>query len=321
MKVLVYGWYHQGNIGDDLFIDAFKHLFPKLDLTFAENINEKRLKDIDAIFFGGGSFLFGQPVITPAALEIIKQKKIFYIGVGVEAEIHPIHLDLMKRAQLLAIRTSDQLERVKSINSNTMLIPDLVYSLSELVVPKTIDDKSVLVIPNVYVVPQHSDPNWKHAAWTYFKSEFCQFLDYLVENKYRPHLFAMCTAHKEDDRWASSDLISFMQHRSNGYLLQSKLEGIKQISQLISKHSMVITQRYHGIVLAEICRTPYIAIHHHDKLKKQPQNEAEFISYYGLSKQNMIEAFNRSLSHNNHSILPIETDIFEALVNRVTSLL
>lgn len=321
MKVLVYGFYHQGNLGDDLFVDAFTHLFPNLNLTFTDHITDDKLKDIDAVFFGGGSFLFGQPNITSTALEIIKKKKIFYLGVGVEAEIHSVHLDLMSRSQLLAIRTAEQLERVKYINSNTILIPDLVYSLASLVQPQTIDDKSVLVMPNVYVVPQHNDPNWKHAAWNYFKSEFCQFLDYLVENKYHPHLFPMCSAHKEDDRWAAVDLVSFMQHRSNGFLLQTQVKGIGQISNLISKHSMVITQRYHGIVLSEICQTPYIAIHHHEKLKKQPKNVGEFISYYGLSKQTMIETFNRSLLNNNKPILPIETDIFGVLVNRITSLL
>jgi polysaccharide pyruvyl transferase WcaK-like protein len=320
VKVLVYGWYHQGNLGDDLFIDAFQYLFPLLDFVFTDHITDEHVKDADAVFFGGGSFLLDTPKISVSALEMIKQKKIFYIGVGVESHISPVHVDLMRRAQFLAIRTANQLERVRSINSSTMLIPDLVYCLK----PSTSGhqtDKSVLVIPNLHVVPQHSDANWKHAAWAYFKSEFCQFLDFLVDNQFNPQVFAMCTAHKEDDRWASADLISFMRNRSNGYLLQPKVEGIKQISQLVTSHSLVITQRFHGIVLAEICKTPYIAIHHHDKLKKQPNNVGEFLSYYGLSKAQLIESFERSLSQNNTPILPIEHNIFKDLVREVSELL
>jgi polysaccharide pyruvyl transferase WcaK-like protein len=320
VKVLVYGWYHQGNLGDDLFIDAFKHLFPNLDFVFTETITDQSIKDVDAVFFGGGSFLLGTPKISSSALEKIKQKKIFYIGVGVEDHIDPVHLDLMVRAQFLAIRTASQLERVKTINPNTMVIPDLVYCLPT-PLSGSKQSRSVLVIPNVYVVPHHSDPNWKQSAWTYFKSEFCQFLDFLVENQFNLQIFPMCTAHKEDDRWASVDLISFMQNRSNAYLLSTKVEGMQQVAQLFANHSIVVTQRFHGIVLAETCQVPYIAIHHHDKLKKQPNNVGEFISYYGLSRSQLIQSFERTLSQNNPAILPIEPNIFKDLVREVSRLL
>ena len=132
MKVLVYGWYYKGNIGDNLFVHAFKRLFPNLQLVFTDTISEKRLEDVGAVFFGGGSFLLDPPSITgpfDKTWALLKAKKIFYMGVGVELEIHPFHQELMAQAQLLAIRSSDQVERVKAINPNTRFVPDLVYAL------------------------------------------------------------------------------------------------------------------------------------------------------------------------------------------------
>lgn len=317
-KVLVYGWYHQGNIGDDLFMDAFQHLFLGVDFVFTDSITEESLQDIDAIFFGGGSFLFDAPRITQPALALLKQKKIFYIGVGVEVDINPIHLDLMSQAKLIAIRTSNQLDRIKQINSNTRVIPDLIYALPKPLSGSQID-KSVLVLPNIAVLPQYSDPNWKHASWHYFKSEFCPFLDALLEWGYQVNIFPMCIARKEDDTWAANEIVSFMQRRSNGLLLDGST-GRSSIYQLVSQHSIVITQRFHGIVLSELCQVPYISIHHHDKLKPTPNRIGQFISYYGISKDALIQVFDNAYK-NSAKVLPIETNIFEVLVQDVLSLL
>ena len=128
-NILVYCWCYKQNIGDQLFIEAFKKIFD-YNFTFTDHIKPHHLNNIDAVFFGGGSFLLGKPDITDAALELIKKKPIFYIGVGVESEVHPIHLDLMKVAKLIATRSSDKIDFLKTINKNAFFVPDIVYSLS-----------------------------------------------------------------------------------------------------------------------------------------------------------------------------------------------
>jgi polysaccharide pyruvyl transferase WcaK-like protein len=321
VKALVYGWYHQGNIGDDLFIDAYRHLFPNIDFVFSETISTDKLEDVDAVFFGGGSFLIDRPNITEDALKILPSKKVFYLGVGIEADIHPVHVAIMSRAQLIATRSPDQVERVKGINPNTLFVPDLVYSLQSKLGRVTKIDKSVLVMTNISVVPHNSDPHWKHASWAYFKSEFGQFLDWLLESGYKPQLFAMCRGLNLDDDWASAELINAMSKRSRRRLCTEKPTGIKAVAELCAKQEVIVTQRFHGIVLSEMTRVPYVAIHHHDKLKFSQPNEGKFLSYYNSSKHSYIEAFNQAQCMNYSSILPIETDIFETLVNRVTSLL
>ena len=324
MKILVYGFYKHQNMGDDLFMEAYKHLFPNIDFVFTDDIKEWDLDNIDAVFFGGGSFLLASPQITDKALVKLRLMKIFYLGVGVEKDIHPIHIELMSLAKMIATRSPDQLDRLRQINSNVSIIPDLVYSLQDKVHLSEKSPKSVLVMPNINVVPQRSEPHWKHAAWAYFKSEFCQFLDWLGdEGEYHLHLFSMCLGPEADDDWAASELVGFMDNRSYYYMYSHyrRPANFQQMTTLISKHDVVITQRFHGIVLSEMTGTPYIAIHHHDKLKTANHRDGLFLSYYNSSKQLFIDTFEQAIKIKPATSLPDETSTFDAFIKEVIGLL
>lgn len=320
MKVLVYGWYHQLNIGDELFKECFHKLFPQFDFVFVDSIKAQTLEGIDAVFFGGGSFLGARPNISNDALEIIKQKPIFYIGVGVEADIHPTHVELIRLARLVATRSIDQVDKVTYFNPNTMWIPDLVYCLQDGVVASEKKSRSVLIMSNISVVPSHQDPYWMHASWNHFKSEFSQTLDVIIDQGFTPHFFAMCQGKKDNDNWASSELIGHMTHR-NKYIIDEYPVGIKDVTSLVSKYSLVITQRFHGIVLSEMTKTPYIAIHHHDKLRFSSPRSGAFVSYYSSSKQLLLDTFEHTMKMKFADSLPIESNIFETLSKKVISLL
>lgn len=319
MKILVYGWYHQLNIGDDLFVQAFQKLFPNYQFVFHDHINMGNLQDVDAVFFGGGSFLLERPHVTSEAWALLKTKPIFYIGVGCEAEIGPAHMELIKQAKLIATRSLDQVDRLKMLNPNTMWIPDLVYCLQSDIVLSPKKNRSVLVMPNISVVPHNLDPYWKHASWSHFKSEFAQFLDGLVADDYHLDFLSMCRGAKDNDDWAAGEIIGHMAHREK-YIVQDQPSGIEQVTRLMSRYSLVITQRFHGIVLAEMTRTPYIAIHHHDKLKYTIPCSGSFVSYYNCSKHTLADTFDRTIKMKFPSTLPIESNIFETLSSKVMGL-
>jgi polysaccharide pyruvyl transferase WcaK-like protein len=321
LKILVYGWYHQGNIGDDLFIEAYQHLFPDFEFMFTEHIVPKMLENVDAVFFGGGSFLLGRPQISEDAIKELKNKKVFYLGIGVESEIHPTHMELMTGATMIATRSPEQIDKLKLFNKNVSYIPDLVYSLQSKIVLSKKKTQSVLIMPNVNVVPQRSDPHWRHASWAYFKSEFTQFMDWLVENGYDPTLLSMCRGIEVDDDWAAQELIGHMEKRNHKYLFQPNIAGIGAVTSVVSRYNILVTQRFHGIVLAEMTRTPYVAIHHHDKLKFSQPSSGTFLSYYNSSKQSFITAFEHALRLNFPSTLPIESTIFETFSKEVTNLI
>jgi hypothetical protein len=320
MKVLVYGWYHQLNIGDELFVNAFRKLFPDFEFSFRENISVKHLEGIDAVFFGGGSFLLGKPQISEDALQIIKTKPIFYLGVGIESDIHPIHQELIGRAKLIATRSLDQVDRIRALNPSVMWIPDLVYCLQDDIVLSPKINRSVLVLPNISVVPHHLDANWMHASWAHFKSEFSQFLDGLVIEGYKLDFMSMCRGAKVNDDWPAGEIIGHMTRRDK-YLLKDQPVGIEQVTRLMSQYSLVITQRFHGIVLSEMVKVPYIALHHHDKLKFTYPRNGAFISYYNCSKQLLNDTFDHTIRMNFGDELPIESNIFRTLVEEVRGLL
>lgn len=313
MEVLVYGWYWHENIGDQLFIDAYKILFPNISFTFVSNITSSMLNGKDAIFIGGGSMLDGAPDITTDALEDMKSIPIFYVGIGSETNIHPIHKDLMSIAKLIALRSDDKLQLIKLINHNTILIPDLVYAITTISQHKPIN-KSVLILPNISVLPTNNDPHYKHAAWEYFKTEFSQFLDHMVEGNYKLSFLSMCNNNQLNDNFASVELVSRMKYRDYGYI-----KPLDNVVEELSKYSLVITQRYHGIVLAELAGVPYIAIHHHNKLKSSYNNAGVFVPYYGFNKQKMwdeMHSIDRDKSH-----VAITQYMFEELKHRINSLL
>jgi polysaccharide pyruvyl transferase WcaK-like protein len=312
----VYGWYHQQNIGDDLFIQAFHKIFPELTFIFTNRITVSDLADVSSVFFGGGSFVYDVPNMEPAALDLLKQKNIFYIGVGIEGSISSVHQDLMKIAKVIAIRSPNFLQKVSELNPNTMVIPDIVYSLYEKSAV-TKKKNSVLIIPNIIVVPHHADPHWKHAAWGYFKSEFCQFLDELMSKGHKVDFLSMCNNNIVNDLGAAIEIVNHMKNRKYNSILPVQSEQINNLINLFAQYEVIITQRYHGIVLAQLARVPYLSIHHHDKLKNASIQEGGYLSYYGLNKQELFSQFNCMKDKKLNDFQLSKLNVFEELHDKV----
>lgn len=315
-KVLVYGWYNQNNLGDELFKDAFNNLFPEFEFVFTDYIRVEHLKNIDAIFIGGGS-LVGEPLrlASNVCLDDVKKHKIFYIGVGAETGFHPdTHGKLLPLAQLVALRSSTNFDSIKNENPNTIVINDLVYSLQS----NKVDVKkpnSVLVIPNILVVPKWNSPHWKHASWEFFKTEFAQYLDDLLDKKYTVDFLPFCVNNSWNDCFVAGELISRLSNIKEKCLLD-KPADLESAVQTISSYQMVITQRYHGAILADIAETPCLTIHHHDKLKNTIGSQ---LSYYACNKGRLWEETNNLLK--NTAILPIDRNIYTSLRQTIIKLL
>ncbi len=316
-KILVYGWYNKGNLGDDLFVDAFRTLFPRFEFVFTDKITSDHLKGIDAVFLGGGSFL-DSPLKYKgeSTFEELKRLKIFYLGVGSETIFHPTHLELLKVAKLIAIRSKANLDELINLNFNTIVIPDLIFSLPPIEPVEKID-KSILVVPNVYTIPLWDDPHWKHVSWDFFKTEMCQTLDELIRDGYKIDFLPMCVNPDLNDNFAIIELVNRMRHRKSCRLLD-KPTDYQSAVQVFSKYQAVITQRFHGAILADLAGTPSFTIHHHDKLKNVNGISA---SYYGISKPILIEKLRQTFNQKETGVLPIDRNIFMSLSKRVVNLL
>jgi len=324
LKILIYGWYGRSikNIGDLLFCDAFRKLFPNSKLTFVQELKKEDLFNHDVLIFGGGSFLYA-PInnnCNNELLNILKDKKIFYIGVGTETEIHPMHQDVMKIAKLVATRTIGDSNKLKQITSSKIIeIPDLAYLLQNenITITKNDNINSVLILTNSELLPRWDDIHWKHASWNYFKSEFSQFLDILKEKKYKLKFFPMCQNHNKHDSAASIEIMNMMKIKNYDELIWDHSVNYDQVIELISKYDIVVSQRYHGAILAHMCSKPCLVIAHHDKLKN-PTNSSISVSYYELSKQKLYDNF---ILSKNIKILPIKLNTFEDIRVHVYSCL
>ena len=305
-KVLVCGFFFKNNLGDNLFIEAFQELFPTLSFIFVDEIKESDLIDIDAVFIGGGSFLYNAPPIGKN-LEKLLTMKLYYIGVGLETDINPIHKQLIAKAQLLAIRTPQFKDKGLSLNKNTITIPDIVYALQGNVELAKKEPKSILVIPNLVVVPYHSDSNWRYVSWNYYKSEMSQFLDEKINDGWNVSFWSFCNNQFGNDEWNSIEVINQMTSRCSVKIIPYQNFSFKEAAKLASSFAYCITQRYHGGIVCDMVKTNHVNIYHHDKLKV-----GNALSYYGLTKAALHESFNK-----NESNQVIDLNIFDKLKSMV----
>jgi len=288
LRILVYGFYNNKNIGDDLFECAFKAIFPEFEFVFTTRFTKENLKNCDAVFFGGGSFVYSQINKDASCWDLLKSKKIFYIGIGVESLIHQEHEELMSSAQLIACRSLEEIDRLKKLNSNSIFINDIVFSLDAQRSQEKISN-SILVIPNISVVPNNSSPHWMQAAWGYFKSEFSQFLDDL-SGTHKIFFLPASISQRLNDSAAAHEIISATASRSGVLIDVQNFTNQQEIIGFISQFETVITQRFHGIVFCEMTNTPYIALHHHSKLQNSQPHSGIALDYYGLKKSALHDA-------------------------------
>lgn len=291
MKILIIGFYFKDNAGDNFFCEAFREMFPEYGLTFTNYIDENLANQFEIFIIGGGSFLNQDLPISNRAFKIIENKAIFYVGVGAETEISQSHFTLLKKAKYVFIRSA---HKDKIPNNNCMVIPDIVFSLKNKVIQGAREKKSVLIFPNISVVPQHHNPYWKFTAWEHFKNEFAQFLDELVQDGYEIKFLGMCDNPTLDDNAAAYEIINRMKIRKK-YILYPYSRNFCSYSNIISKQSIVISERYHSTVLAQMTDTPYISIGHHHKFDTVP-NIGAHLSFFSISKNQLKETFISTLA-------------------------
>ena len=306
--VLVYGWYGHHNFGDDLFVNALQELFPEFHMKFVDFLTQSDVKNSQIVIFGGGSMLEGVLACEENIEQLLQQKLLFYLGIGTETNIHPSHDRLLERSLVIATRSS--ISNVSKYSHNKIIIPDLTYVLT----PNPIDVQrsGILIVVNASVVPSVRSPHWQYAAWTYFKSEFSQALDDIASNELISFM-PMCTDTKSNDEWAAAEIINSMSERN--VLLVQQPKSLCEARLRFATASRVITQRYHGQVLATMTNTPCVVIDHHKKLTCVGS-----IPYYEFNKDKLKIALYNVQSNKLPSIEPLKQmqSIVREILERAT---
>lgn len=295
MRVLVYGWYGRGNVGDELMGQALRSMFEHrgIELSFVPSLVLADVMSADAVIVGGGSILNAAIIAEPEALRALLERKrpVFYLGVGTETAIDPTHAALLRVSRFTSPRSSAWPDWVP----NVYPVPDLVYSLGSTdVAPEA--GVSLLVVPNLEVVPRWTDPHWMHVAWERYKDEFAQFLDAVVDDGSRVSFLLMCKNPVMDDVWPAHELVARMKRRSTMFHMERASNEPIELLRSMGQHSLVITQRFHGIVLAQMAGVPCVAVGHHDKLRDVVPFNGTFVSYHGCTKDQLHVAKKNAMS-------------------------
>ena len=315
MLIAVYGFYGKQNIGDELFKEAFRALLPSHSFAFHDKITSDNASQADALIIGGGSLLNCDFPHEPEALPLLAQKPLLYISVGAETAIHPFHEHLLRQARLVAIRSPSALEKMRALNEKTIVIPDIVCALGTDTAIKRLD-KSLLFLPNAYVLPCHSDPHWMHSSWGHFKNEIAQAFDELIDAGWMIRMFPMSSNTTINDSLPGYEIIGAMKNRGD-YLVRCYTDS-KDLKGLFKEFEVVVSQRYHGLILAEMTMTRCIGIAHSEKLQETAFNQGEKLSYYGFNKDLLHKAIEASKKQQFHCI---NEHLFDELRTKVECVL
>ena len=112
-----------------------------------------------------------------------------------------------------------------------------------------------------------------------------QFLDTLCERGERVGFLPMCHDPKVNDIRAAAEILNHMRHGSSDMILAGGTNTLEETLRVIRSWRVVVTQRFHGSVLADIARRPCVTVHHHNKLRRRGS-----IPYWGLTKDMIGEA-------------------------------
>ncbi|MHB1952921.1 MAG: polysaccharide pyruvyl transferase family protein [Sulfobacillus sp.] len=130
-KVLVLGYYHQGNTGDEAYKRVFPWLFRDAEVSFANPAQLDRLPhDLNLVVCGGGDIIgdYFVQAIKKLMSPLDRRPPVYAISVGLPypSVLKPGYLDVFDRMYL---RNERDLEKVSAIYPADRLayVPDLVY--------------------------------------------------------------------------------------------------------------------------------------------------------------------------------------------------
>ena len=308
--LLVYGWYGRGNIGDELMKQALICLFEPVgvELRFIDHVTISDLQASQGIIFGGGSILNDAPDITPDALDslLTATVPVFYMGVGIDYDPHQTHAELLKVARVIARRTQP--------DTFGQFVPDLVYSLAHSAGLARAD--GILIVPNVEVLPTSAMSNWSQLAWLRYVDELSQVLDQLDECHQRIRFLTMCKNACQDDNWATSSIVSHMVRRKTTFEILRPVADINSLVTIFRQARCVVTQRYHGIVLAEMAGVPYVSVDHHDKLGQAVPRNGEHLSYHGVTKTQLVKSIEKAYASSIPPYVP-DPSLYHRVVDEI----
>lgn len=271
MNVFVLGWYDNQNLGDEAFKDAFRHLWPQANFTFSSDIRKFDPQVHGALWLGGGDIFGGNQF-----LELPPDVPVAVIGVGISG-LNDAVRRVLDRAQIVIVRDHAS----KTAYPRAHLAPDLIFSLPERQIPPS--ENMVLMLLNDFFSPRRHSPWGTQVHNGVFVNEMAKVVDGFVAQKKRV-VFAPMGVGGIDDRRAAAQVIGLLARPT---AVDWILDPVSDDSlwDLVGRSSLVVTQRFHGMVYSAVSDRPCVAICGHKKLWELGQEimPKSTVDYYGFT--------------------------------------
>lgn len=273
IDILIYGWYNQGNYGDEWFKHTFQTLFSGLNLLFTFDLNKVAQQQYKYMIIGGGN------IVNKNLAEVLKNVKIPYefwsISLSNENE-----RELLIKPEKVIVRDTKSYKYLKD-NFNTFLLPDINF-LTPPFENTSKNENGIVIIPNSNVVPNNKTELPKFLEYHRFCTELSRYID---ETKQELKFVSLQSTDAYDD--------NYIYYATKSYSLNKKFTCSKneeEFKNFILNSKYMISMRYHGLVLGILYNKPTMCIGFHSKLKTFCEDfDLPYINYYEFSKNRIPE--------------------------------
>lgn len=262
-KLAVLNWAGNGNLGDELFNDAYKELFPNWDIHFFSNSTCARLpmidfdvvNECDLFALGGGELINSDRLFIPSywANKIKPEIPKIILGCGVNAKnIRQIKLNVLQELSnfcYIGLRDSCSV-RLLSLDAvlrqRIGLFYDLVFSCDVSDIhPKESVERVTVVVPTDRLTNKYdkgiNQCNLVKKSLKWLKNRI-SFYDKVV--------FLAFGSEDNDDHKTCLELSKFMPNASS--IISDCYKNKKLMLEAIASAGCVCSYRLHGLILAKM---------------------------------------------------------------------
>jgi len=264
MNILIIGYYFKNNLGDDLFIDAFKKILPNFTLTFK---NSDKIKDIinfniyDSIIFGGGDLINDYFYNIIKNVRSVYDKPIYGYGLGIPYR-ELIQRNYLNNFDNLFVRNKEYLLDIQQVigSKYTHYQPDMVFK--NFISYKDDIDLNNRKTIGIFLACSLNVPIIIEKLYDILNN-------ILKETDYILHFICFDTGKSIDNNdYSINSLISDKLNLFNKRIINDKNRySGNEMYDIIKTFRLCICSRFHSHILSTIAGIPFLGFHYANKTK------------------------------------------------------
>jgi len=289
MKVVILGFYHRNNLGDELFKQVFYESLENHNLTFLNPDDIPKIPDgTDIIICGGGDiindyFLSKIKPLVKNALSVNSKIKVYAIGVGFEYQ-STICDDYLEIFDFVVTRTREITQAKLELITPIIYAPDITTSLS---LPRF--DLNLNFSLNLSL---NTKVGVFLASPVFNYSQGIEIVK-TIKNKYTPRLYSMNT-HTQNAKECDIFLNNYIKYQidyqdpfyeshnlfHNGIYVDHDFNHFS----VFNEFEIAVCCRFHSVILSIMTETPFVCISPTRKVQELLKTES--LGYLNVKVEN-----------------------------------